>query len=82
MEMCERWLSHFDLATVLTVDFVGDGGGLDRVPVSVEGVEGRNVGGVGTTVVDVGCCAGAFGVVVVMFVTALFPLGDVLERPG
>ena len=81
--MCERWLSHFDLATVLTVGFVGDGGGLDRVAVSVEGVDGRDVGGVGTAVVDVGgCCAGTFGIVVAMFGTALSRFGDVFERPG
>jgi hypothetical protein len=67
----------------VTVGLVGDGGGLDRVPVSVEGVEGRDVGGVGTAgVVLGGCCAGVFGTVVVMFVTALFRLGDMFEWPG
>jgi hypothetical protein len=83
MDMCERWLSHFDLATGLTVGFVGDGGGLDRVAVRVEGVEGRDVGGVGTAgVVLGGCCAGTFGIVVVMFVRGLSRLGVVFKRPG
>jgi hypothetical protein len=53
------------------------------VPASVEGVEGRDVGGVGTAgVVLGGCCADVFGTVVVIFVTALLRLGVVFERPG
>ena len=80
MEMCERWLSHFDLATGLTVDFVGDGGGLDGVAVRVEGVDGRDVGGVDTAAgVGVGGnCAGAFGIPEVTLIPALFRLEGVL----
>ena len=82
MEMCERWLSHFDLATGLTVGFVGDRGGLDEVAVRVEGVDGCDVGGVGTAVVDAGGnCAGAFDVVVVTLIPALFRLEGVLGWP-
>lgn len=59
---------------------MGDDGGLERVPAGVEGVNGRDAGGVGTVVVGVGgCCAGAFGAVAVTFVPALFRPGDLVE---
>jgi hypothetical protein len=74
MEICERWLRHFDL---VTVGFVGDGGGFEGAPVIVEGVGGRDVGTAG---VDVGgCCVGAIGVVAVTFVTVLSRLEDMFE---
>lgn len=53
--------------------FTGDGCGPEGVPIGVDGVDGRDVGGVRTTDVDVdGCCAGAFSVVVLTLNPALF----------
>lgn len=60
--------------------FVGDNGGLEGVPAGVEGVDGRDMGGVETAVVDAGgCCAGIFDVVVVTLVSALSRLEGVLD---
>lgn len=57
--------------------FVGDDGGFEGVPLGVEGIDGRDVGVVGTAVVDDGgCCA---GVVVGTSEPALFRLEDDAE---
>ena len=80
MDMCERWLSRFDLAAGSLSGFTEDGCGLEGVPIGVDGVDGRDVGGVGTTDVSAGgCCAGAFGVVVLTLNPALFRFEDLFD---
>jgi len=83
MEICERWLSHFDLAGGLGVGFMGDEGGFDGVLAGVGAVDGRGVEGVGTVDGTVGgCCVGGFDVAVVVKVEVdmtRLRFGDVLS---
>jgi hypothetical protein len=75
-------LSRFDLSDGVVCGLVGDDGGLEGVPVSVEGVDGRDAGGVGTADEEAGgCCVGGFGVVEVTFVQALSRLEGMFEWP-
>lgn len=55
--------------------FAGDDRGLEGVPIGVDGVDGRDVGG-GC------CCAGAFGVAVLTLNPALFRFESLFDLLG